>query len=104
MKLFYTAMVALSLNSFSAQAVELFDQQISSIGSHGGYTMYFYLKSDALKTNQCKYEVMYCPVGNPTCEPMMSIALAAKTTDSNNVYLAFSKDADGICTLDNVRF
>lgn len=98
-----SALLFILLVSFSAHSIELFEQEISSIGAHTGQTMYFLLKSDALKTNQCKFEVMYCPSTNNDCKAMLSIALAAKTTKSK-VYIAFNKEADNTCNLWNIRF
>ena len=94
--------LAMLVVSFSSNSIEIFEQEINSIGSQIGQVMYLYLKSDALKENQCKFEVVYCPIDKKECNAMLSIALTAKTTASK-VYIAFERNSDNICNLVGIR-
>ena len=106
-KIFYArVLIAVYLLSGSAVsfAAELLNQKVAAVGAHTGQTVYLYLASDALRSAGCQFEVLYCPSSNPDCKSMAAVALAARTSGSNSVYVAYDKDGSNVCTMTNIRF
>lgn len=103
MKLRVILFISSYLLSSFAYSFDLTGQEIDVIGAHDGQTMFLTLKSGELNANQCLYSIVYCPVTNPECKAMLSIALTAKTTKSL-VSLGINKNADNSCTLWKIAF
>ena len=97
-------LILLLLKLSTSHAIEIQNQKISRIGSHNGQTIFLYLESNELTNHGCAYSVLYCPSSNPDCKSMLSIALTARTTQSNSVYFAFDKDANNMCNITHISF
>ena len=74
------------------------NQEINTIGTHDGNTMFFTLKSNELTSAGCNFSVLYCPETRPTCKSMLTLIVLAKAT-SGKVDLSFAKDASNFCTV-----
>jgi hypothetical protein len=88
----------LILSSFSHADTSFGNEEISTIGSHDGNTMFLTVKSNSLANMGCNYSVVYCAESRPTCKSMLSLAMVAKSTGAK-VDLAVTKDATNGCNL-----